>query len=119
MIARPPHLSEAVIQADIRLALSRLQHNGRRACPVVLRTGVGRYRNLFNDGVVSVGFEGLSDLTLMLDGGLFMALEVKAATGRTSDAQDRFRDHVLSHGGLYVLARSPDDACRAVLEALK
>jgi len=65
---------------------------------------------------------GLSDL-LALKGGVTLYVEVKTASGRLSDAQERFRRDVQAHGGRYIVVRSVDDiaavvgGCLELLEA--
>jgi hypothetical protein len=47
--------------------------------------------------------------------GRFVGIEVKTPTGRQSEAQRRFQAAVLRGGGVYVLARSVDDALTALV----
>lgn len=49
--------------------------------------------------------------------GKFVALEVKSATGRASDAQNRFAKIVRDRGGIYAIVRSASEAME-VLDAL-
>lgn len=110
--------SEAQVLTDVLLALSRLQTpSGDRAC-VVWRETVGRFRELHGVGVVSVGVPGMPDVCGVLRDGRFLGVECKSPRGRLRDAQERFRDVLRGMGGLYVVARSADDATAAVLEAL-
>ena len=46
--------------------------------------------------------------------GVFVALEVKAERGSTSEQQDRFLKAVNDNGGRAAVVRSPDDAVRVV-----
>ena len=55
---------------------------------------------------------GSSDLIGVAPDGKFLAVEVKTATGRTSEAQDRFIAAVLRLGGRAGVARSPEGAVR-------
>lgn len=48
------------------------------------------------------------------DIGCFWAIEVKAAKGKLSPAQESFRDAVIAAGGKYTLARSADDIIKAL-----
>ena len=50
---------------------------------------------------------GSADLIGVAPDGKFLAVEVKTATGRTSEAQDRFIAAVLRLGGRAGVARSP------------
>ena len=56
---------------------------------------------------------GLSDLIAVRDG-LSIFVEVKTASGRLSEAQERFRRDVEAHGASYVIARSVDDIAALV-----
>lgn len=58
---------------------------------------------------------GSADLIGMVDG-RFLAVEVKAANGRMSDDQRIWRDVVRGLGGVYILARSVDEAVAAVIQ---
>jgi len=55
---------------------------------------------------------GSADLIGVAPDGKFLAVEVKTATGRTSEAQDRFIAAVLRLGGRAGVARSPEGAVR-------
>lgn len=57
---------------------------------------------------------GFSDLFGMGRGGQFFALEVKSATGRASDKQDKFLGAIERGGGLAGVVRSPEDARRVL-----
>lgn len=48
------------------------------------------------------------------EGGQFWAIEVKAAKGKLSPAQESFRDAVIANGGKYTLARSVEDVEKAL-----
>lgn len=56
---------------------------------------------------------GFSDL-IVLSEGRVLFLEVKAARGRLSEAQEEFRDAVLAQGHAWALVRSADEALAAV-----
>ena len=51
---------------------------------------------------------GLSDLTAIRDG-ITVYIEVKTATGRLSEAQERFRRDIEAHGATYLVCRSVED----------
>jgi len=55
---------------------------------------------------------GSADLIGIAPDGRFLAVEVKTATGRTTEAQDRFIAAVLRRGGRAGVARSASDAVR-------
>ncbi len=108
-------MSEAAIQQQIRLALSR-------AGSVMHRNNVGAYRD--DQGRViryGVGNPGGSDLIgwtpviithEMVGGmlGVFTAIEVKAPRGRPTEAQLNFLRQVQLGGGIAGIARSTQDA---------
>jgi len=108
-------VSEAAIQQQIRLALSR-------AGSVMHRNNVGAYRD--DQGRViryGVGNPGGSDLIGwtpvlithdMVGGmlGVFTAIEVKAPKGRPTEAQLNFIRQVQLGGGIAGIARSTQDA---------
>jgi hypothetical protein len=56
---------------------------------------------------------GLSDLTAVRDG-ITIYVEAKTATGRLSEAQERFRRDVEAHGATYIVARSVEDIAAVV-----
>ena len=43
-----------------------------------------------------------------------MWIEVKTPAGRLSKYQEKFRDDILSHGGIYIVARSVDEVEQAL-----
>jgi hypothetical protein len=108
-------VSEAAIQQQIRLALSR-------AGSVMHRNNIGAYRD--DQGRViryGVGNPGGSDLIgwtpvlithEMVGGmlGVFTAIEVKAPKGRPTEAQLNFLRQVQLGGGIAGIARSTQDA---------
>jgi len=53
---------------------------------------------------------GSSDIIGMTPEGKFLAIEVKTRTGRLSDQQRKFIDHVNARGGIAGVARLPQDA---------
>ena len=53
-------------------------------------------------------YRGIADLYALKDG-LHVWIEVKTAQGRLSEAQEKFRDDVLNHGGRYIVARGIED----------
>lgn len=82
--------------------LKRAQRNGRKPVPV-------RY-----------GVNGCGDLSgvLMVSGlGIRLEVEVKAANGRQSDDQKRFQAMIERFGGIYILARSVEEALEQLTRA--
>lgn len=64
---------------------------------------------------IQMGRAGVSDRSVLFEGGVWVSIEIKATTG-LSDAQKRYRARVEALGGLYIEARSADDV-RAALVA--
>lgn len=97
-------MTEGQLQDAIRLAL------GRDPTVTLWRNNIG-HAVMAHGGRVTfgVGGPGGSDLIGMLHG-RFLALEVKTPTGRQSPEQRQFQSLVESKGGIYLLARSVDDA---------
>lgn len=114
-------MREAPVLRETLLTLSALKlPDGRRAC-VVWRTQVGKFRRLYDDQIVSVGFTGLADIVGWVQCGahaVFLAVECKSDTGRLRPEQVNFRDVVVESGGIHIVARSAKDAAERVLEAV-
>lgn len=58
---------------------------------------------------IKFGYPGSADILGMNKHGRFLAIECKAANGKLSEQQERFREYVERHGGVYLVARSLDD----------
>ena len=64
---------------------------------------------------IKYGFEGCSDIIGQMkprregEPGAWLAIEVKTATGRVSEAQAAFLEEVSAHGGLAFVCRSVSD----------
>lgn len=58
---------------------------------------------------------GSSDIIAVAPGGIFVAIECKTDTGRTTEAQDRFIAAVNKIGGRAGVARSADEAVKIAL----
>ena len=58
-------------------------------------------------------YRGIADLYALKDG-RSVWIEVKTPAGRLSKYQEKFRDDILSHGGIYIVARSVDDVEQAL-----
>ncbi len=98
---------ESVIQAEIRMALSDLGL-------VFWRNNVGAAQDPATGRVHAYGLAvGSADLIGIVDG-RFCALEVKSATGRTTEHQDRWLALVRRAGGFACVVRSAADAIAAV-----
>lgn len=59
---------------------------------------------------------GTADKIVLLPGGLYLGLEVKAAKGKTSEAQEKFGARVRRLGGLYIVAHSVQELRTALIE---
>ena len=55
------------------------------------------------------GYKGSSDILGILPGGRFLAIEVKARSGKLREEQKEFIDAINQNGGLAFVARSVDD----------
>ena len=95
-------MTERVIQAQI------LDYLRRRADVYVWRSSVG-----FRGGHRYGGPPGTPDIIGMFNG-RFLGIEVKGPQGKLTPEQEAVRDSVISHGGLYVEARSVDDVANAL-----
>jgi hypothetical protein len=69
-------------------------------------------------GFVRFGALGSPDILGILQGGRFVALEVKTAKGRTSPAQESWLAEALQLGAVAGVARSIDDAFALIDKAL-
>lgn len=108
-------MTEAAIQQQIRLALSR-------AGVVAFRNNIGAYKDdagrLVRYGVCNPGGSDLIGWTPTLvtadmvgqTVAIFTACEVKGPKGRATEAQLNFIDQVIRAGGYAGIARSPDEA---------
>lgn len=103
-----PSQSERDIQAAILAAFA-----GRTDLRL-WRSNSGTARSPAGDRFVRFGVPGQGDLSGILAGGRRLEIEVKSAIGRQSAQQQNFMEMVRRYGGLYVLARSVDEALRGV-----
>ncbi len=95
--------SEANVQKQIMMALSE-------AGAIVWRNNTGVLKDA-NGRPVKFGLcVGSSDLIGICPDGRFLAVEVKAAKGRVTDAQERFISAVRRMGGRAGVARDVQDA---------
>lgn len=92
-------MTEAELQAEILLAV------GSRPDCRIWRNNTGVGRTLSGQRVIRFGLVGSADLLGILRGGRFLAVEVKTAKGRQSEAQRNYQRMIESMGGVYVLAR--------------
>lgn len=105
-------MSESDVMQSILLAL------GSRPDCRLWRNNTGRLLNPKSGRWVAFGLKGSADILGILQGGRFLAIETKTPAGRLRPEQIAFRRMVEGLGGLYVVARSVDDAVTAVEAAL-
>lgn len=110
---------ETAIQNEILLALSE---NGILA----MRQMVGKFRPIYSDHVINIGIPGMADIGAIVPTvitqdmvgrtiGVAAQIEVKTLTGTQQKNQRLWELAVQNRGGLYFVARSPDDALRKLL----
>lgn len=80
----------------------------------VWRQEVGLYRVGPSLTLVKIGVPGMADIGGIYRGGRVLQIEVKTGRSRLSHQQIRWRDMILGFGGIYVEARSVDDAVKAL-----
>ncbi|MFG6567369.1 hypothetical protein [Sulfitobacter sp. 1A13679] len=66
---------------------------------------------------VMIGLKGEPDISGCLDG-RWIGIEVKTKTGRQRPDQIKFQKHIETRGGIYIVARSPDDAIQQIEQRL-
>ena len=107
-------MSETDIQNAILIALSDAGY-------LAHRQHVGTFRTLYGNRTVNVGQTGMADIaacvpvliTADMVGqtiGAYAEIEVKTLTGKQRTAQKLRELAVKKRGGVYIVARSPDDA---------
>lgn len=99
-------MTETAIMRDILIAVSRLPGT------LAWRNQTGALRDQ-NGQLVRFGVPGSPDI-LACRAGRFIGIEVKTHTGRQSIQQQRFQAALERAGGLYIVARSVDDALQAL-----
>lgn len=108
-------MAERDIQNEI------LMHVGSRKDVRLWRQNAGVARSMESNNVIRMGVAGCADLTgiVTISGiGVRLEIEVKTQKGRQSDQQVRFEKMVQDRGGIYILARSVDDAVLQLEEAI-
>lgn len=66
----------------------------------------------------SYGLKGSSDIMGILQGGRLLCVEIKSGKARQSKVQNNFEKMVQGFGGVYILARSPEEALNLVKHCL-
>ena len=103
-------LTEAELLRQILLAI------GSRPDVRLWRKNVGAAMS--GGRFIRFGTPGAADLLGLLQGGRFLAIEVKSATGRLTPEQRAWGEMVQRFGGTYLVVRSVEEAVSAVEEAL-
>lgn len=68
---------------------------------------------------ITFGVPGQADVSGILPEGRRLEIELKSQRDVQREAQKRFQHMIESSGGVYILARSADDACDAVEQAIR
>lgn len=90
-----------------------------RAGYPVFRQQCGLFRKLYSEEKVRIGINGMADYSGIIKGsGQRLEVEVKAGGDRLSEDQERWRDFIQSSGGIWIEARSAEQAVADVEEAL-
>lgn len=79
-----------------------------------LRTSAGVAQ--FGERKMMIGAAGTSDRTCCIRG-RFVAIEIKSATGQTTERQEQYLARVRAAGGVAIVARSAEDVKAALVEA--
>lgn len=100
----------------VKAILARL---GRDPRVRIWRSNTGAFKDA-TGRLVRYGLPGSADITgIMRRGGRRLEIEVKTATGKQSPQQVLFQRMVEGWGGVYILARSVDEAVIGVERALQ
>lgn len=83
---------------------------GKRPDVRLWKNATGVARSLDSERVVSFGLKGSSDLIGILKTGKFLAVEIKTGKAVQTEQQKNFQAMIERFGGLYILARSVQDA---------
>lgn len=101
--------TEATIQSEIMLAVSREGHSVWRSNAGTVRSMQGHVVKLFPEGFPDlVGFRKTD--------GKFFCIEVKTPNGRLREAQKRFATFAESKPIIYGIARSAEEAIELIQE---
>ena len=106
------HPSEAEIQAEVLRVL------GARPDLRLWRANTGAAIDPSTARLVRFGVQGQADLSGILAGGRRLEIEIKSARGRQTPNQKFFGAMIVRFGGLYIVARSLQEALIAIEEVL-
>lgn len=107
-------MKERTIQKQILVALSA-KYAGRS---IWWTNDTGVAKSMDGKRTIRFGLVGSPDVLGCLDG-QFIGIEVKAPTGQQREAQAKFQRAFEKAGGIYILARSPDEAISLIEAALR
>lgn len=65
---------------------------------------------------VTYGVSGQADVSGILADGRRLEVELKTATGKQAEQQKKWERMIKAHGGVYILARSADEAADKVMQ---
>ncbi len=108
---RAPVRESTIIQAILNALVGRTDIRIWRQ-----NTGAARRKS---GALVRFGVPGQADLSGILDGGRRLEIEVKTAIGRQSDQQQAFAAMIREYGGVYILARSPEDVLQVLDQEIR
>jgi len=74
---------------------------------------------ILSTGFFKYGLVGSADIMGILDGGRLLCIEIKSGSARQSKVQKNFGAMVTKFGGVYIVARSAEEALEKVTAALK
>ncbi|WP_265499592.1 VRR-NUC domain-containing protein [Paracoccus beibuensis] len=102
-------MKERTIQNKILIALSK-EYAGRS---IWWTNDTGVAKSMDGKRTISFGLKGSPDILGCL-GGRFIGIEVKTESGKQREAQAKFQKAFERAGGVYIIARSVEDALSAV-----
>lgn len=105
-------MSETSRQNDTLIELQRAFPDA-----VFDRRNVGKARDPRTGRVIRFGMPGQADVWGIIDG-LHAEVEMKTDVGKQSKAQKNWQRAVERSGGIYIVARSPEDAIAQLREKL-
>ena len=101
-------MKEAAILSQVLLAVSQAFHPG-----VFWRQNAGKVQT--KEGRwIDLGPEGISDIVGFLPGGQIVFIETKTRRGRQRESQKRWQAAVEKAGGIYIVARSGEEAIEKI-----
>lgn len=71
-----------------------------------------------NNHAISFGLKGSADISGIIQGGIRLEIECKTGLARQTEDQVRFQQMIEKFGGIYIVARSTEQACDKLQEIL-